>query len=277
MAETLWKRGLLRSLLVFLTAATLPYASLAFDTECSVLDPEQIPDTNPVGVPLDQPIELVAPHRRDETRVYHVPLGYVFWWDAEEAVGTPARPPSIRSTPFFVAMPHRGFVKKFGHDVHVPVCERPGAGALDRYAFEFYLVHPERGRSEDGRERNIFPGIANIDRLRRPPEDASAKDFVRHHGLLALQNPDGTPRFHKEPDRFPIELTMECLEHSCQLFAYVSDAVPAIYVAFDPAAVAEWPTMLVTSLSLLEEWSASGVSPWGDITATKLQALLEGL
>lgn len=242
-----------------------------------MLDPQQIPDTNPVGVPPNRPIELVAPHRGDVTRVYHVPLGYVFWWDAGEALGTPARPPSIHSTPFYVAMPHCGFVKKFGHDVHVPVCERPGARSPESYAFMFYLVHPERGRPKDGRARNTSPGIANIDELERPPLDVPAKDFVGRHGLLAVNDPGGAPQLLKEPEGFSIELTMECQRHRCQLFAYVSDDVPAIYVAFDPAAVAEWPTMLVTSVSLLQEWSASGASPWGDITATDLRALLDDL
>ena len=155
-----------------------------------MLDPQQIPDANPVGVPLNQPIELVAPHQGDVTRVYHVPLGYIFWWDAEGATGTPERLPSIRSTPFYVAMPHRGFVKKFGHDIHVPVCERPSAQSPDRYAFMFYLVHPVRGRPKDGRARNTFPGIANIDELERPPLDAPVGDFVGRHGLLAVNDPD---------------------------------------------------------------------------------------
>ena len=76
MANTLWERVLILSFLTFLAGPALP--STALDTECSVLDPQQIPDTNPVGGPLNQPIELVAPHRGDVTRVYHVPLGYVF-------------------------------------------------------------------------------------------------------------------------------------------------------------------------------------------------------
>ena len=270
-------RGRALILLVLASLAGPAFPSTALDTECSVLDPQQIPDTNPVGVPLNRPIELVAPHRGDVTRVYHVPLGYVFWWDAEEAVGTPARPPSIRSTPFYVAMPHRGFVKKFGHDIHVPVCDRPGMRSPERYAFMFYLVHPERGRPKDGRARNIYPGTVNLDLVERPPLGASADDFIRRHGLLALRRPDRTPRHHKEPDGFPVELTMECFEHSCELFACVSDDVPGIYVTFDPAVLAEWRTMLVTSLSLLEEWSASGASPWDDITATELRALLKDL